>query len=114
MPKLQVCNLSKNFTKNKDKLNGTASPNHQQLLVLDRINLDIYPREFICIVGASGCGKSTLLNIVAGLLPSSSGKVAIDGTELLGPGAARGGWYFKTILCFLGLLSLIILDLVCH
>ena len=89
LPKLQVCNLSKSFTKNKDKANGTASPNHKQL-VLDRINLDIYPREFVCIVGASGCGKSTLLNIVAGLLPSSSGKVAIDGTELLGPGADRG------------------------
>lgn len=90
LPKLQVCNLSKSFTKNKDKLNGTASPNHKQLLVLDRINLDIYSREFVCIVGASGCGKSTLLNIVAGLLPSSSGKVVIDGTELLGPGADRG------------------------
>lgn len=89
-PKLQVCNLSKSFTKNKSKIGNTASSNHQQLLVLDRINLDIYPREFVCIVGASGCGKSTLLNIVAGLLPASSGKVAIDGIELLGPGADRG------------------------
>ena len=87
-PKLQVCNLSKSFTKNKS--NSKASSNHKQLLVLDRINLNIYPREFVCIVGASGCGKSTLLNIVAGLLPSSSGTVAIDGTELLGPGADRG------------------------
>ena len=90
LPKLQVCNLSKSFAKNRDKPNSTASPSHKQLLVLDRINLDIYPGEFVCIVGASGCGKSTLLNIVAGLLPSSSGKVAIDGTELLGPGADRG------------------------
>ena len=89
-PKLQVCNLSKSFTKSKNKIGNTASSNHQQLLVLDRINLDIYPREFVCIVGASGCGKSTLLNIVAGLLPSSSGKVAIDGVKLLGPGADRG------------------------
>ena len=89
LPKLQVCHLSKSFTKNKDKSTVTASPNHQQL-VLDRINLDIYPREFVCIVGASGCGKSTLLNIVAGLLPPSSGKVAVDGKESLGPGADRG------------------------
>ncbi|MEL6579807.1 MAG: ABC transporter ATP-binding protein [Cyanobacteria bacterium J06621_12] len=41
-------------------------------------------------MGASGCGKSTLLNIVAGLLPPSQGKITLDGTELLGPGANRG------------------------
>ncbi|HEY9768570.1 MAG TPA: ABC transporter ATP-binding protein [Coleofasciculaceae cyanobacterium] len=81
-PKLQVCNLSKSFAKIKDS--------RKQLLVLDRINLNIYPNEFTCIVGSSGCGKSTLLNIIAGLLPPSKGKVIIDGTELLGPGANRG------------------------
>lgn len=81
-PKLQVCDLSKSFVKFKDS--------RKQLLVLDGINLDIYPNEFTCIVGTSGCGKSTLLNIIAGLLPPSSGKVTLDGTELLGPGANRG------------------------
>lgn len=81
-PKLQVCNLSKSFVKFKDS--------RKQLLVLDGINLDIYPNEFACIVGTSGCGKSTLLNIIAGLLPPSSGKVTLDGIELLGPGANRG------------------------
>lgn len=81
-PKLQVSNLSKSFAKIKGS--------RQQLLVLDDINLDIYPHEFTCIVGSSGCGKSTLLNIIAGLLPPSSGKVTLDGTELLGPGANRG------------------------
>lgn len=95
LPKLQVCNLSKSFTRNKSALkvtssdNSKASANHQQL-VLDRIDLNIYPREFVCIVGASGCGKSTLLNIIAGLLPPSSGQVRLDGTKLLGPGADRG------------------------
>jgi len=81
-PKLQVFNLDKSFAKNQNS--------RKQLLVLDQINLDIYPNEFACIVGASGCGKSTLLNIIAGLLPPSAGKVTIDGTELLGPGANRG------------------------
>ena len=86
-PKLSVRNLSKSF---KDASINSKGNKRQQLLVLDRIDLDIYPHEFACIVGASGCGKSTLLNIIAGLLPHSSGKVAIDGTELLGPGADRG------------------------
>ena len=84
-PKLSVRDLSKSFK-------NTSNQKHKgdRQLVLDRINLNIYPGEFTCIVGASGCGKSTLLSIVAGLLPHSSGKVAIDGTELLGPGADRG------------------------
>jgi len=87
-PKLEVDNLSKTFA--NTSVNKKPDNRPEQLLVLDRINLNIYPNEFVCIVGASGCGKSTLLNIIAGLLPPSSGKVMINGQELLGPGADRG------------------------
>ena len=87
-PKLEVINLCKTFT------NGSIKKKHDQkksqLLVLDRINFNIYPNEFVCIVGASGCGKSTLLNIIAGLMPASSGTVKINSKKLLGPGADRG------------------------
>ena len=31
------------------------------------INLDIYEREFVVLLGPSGSGKSTLLNILEGL-----------------------------------------------
>ena len=43
--------------------------------VLDGIDLEVRPGEFVCLVGASGCGKSTLLNLVAGLDHATSGKV---------------------------------------
>ncbi len=86
-PKLEVHQLSKIF---KHATVNNRQGDRRKLLVLDRINLDIYPHEFVCIVGASGCGKSTLLNIIAGLLPPSSGKVMLNGRELLGPGADRG------------------------
>jgi NitT/TauT family transport system ATP-binding protein len=43
--------------------------------VLDGIDLEVRPGEFLCLVGASGCGKSTLLNLVAGLEEPTSGKV---------------------------------------
>jgi NitT/TauT family transport system ATP-binding protein len=57
--------------------------------VLERLNLEVYDQEFLSIVGVSGCGKSTLLNIVAGLLPPSTGKVYLDGREVSAPGPDR-------------------------
>ncbi len=57
---------------------------------LDSVSLSIAPGEFICIVGASGCGKSTLLEIIAGFTEPTTGKVLLDGREILGPGPDRG------------------------
>src|SRR3954447_15250406 len=41
--------------------------------------------EFLTVVGPSGCGKSTFLQIVAGLLPSSSGSVMVGSRQVDGP-----------------------------
>lgn len=78
-PKLEVRNLSKFYNTQK-----------KQLVVLENINFQIYPREFVCVVGASGCGKSTLLNIVAGLIKPSCGEVRVDDEVVRGPGSDRG------------------------
>lgn len=51
--------------------------------VLEDINLRINRGEFIGILGQSGSGKTTLSNIIAGLLPPTSGNVIIDGREIL-------------------------------
>jgi NitT/TauT family transport system ATP-binding protein len=61
----------------------------ESLLALDKINLEVKPGEFLCIVGPSGCGKSTLLHLIAGLQPQTSGKVLVDGTPVSGPGTDR-------------------------
>src|ERR1700726_1094103 len=61
----------------------------ERLLALDKINLEVKPGEFLCIVGPSGCGKSTLLHLIAGLHPQSSGKVLVDGAPVDGPGTDR-------------------------
>ncbi|EJP6473239.1 ABC transporter ATP-binding protein [Clostridium sp. FAM 1755] len=48
---------------------------------LKDISFSIKEGEFVSIVGPSGCGKSTLLNIIAGLIPQSSGDIYIDGEK---------------------------------
>nr|WP_318682808.1 ABC transporter ATP-binding protein [uncultured Acetatifactor sp.] len=60
------------------------------MVALNGVDLDIKENEFICVVGPSGCGKSTLLNIIAGLLPATSGAVYLDGKKVEGTGTERG------------------------
>ena len=56
--------------------------NYQQVEVLKSINLEILPREIVCITGESGAGKSTLLHILGTLDQPSSGKVSIFGNDI--------------------------------
>lgn len=69
---LVVRDLSKQFTTAK---NGTVT-------VLDRIDLEVRPGEFLSVVGASGSGKTTLLKTMAGLLSPEKGSIVLDGRDL--------------------------------
>lgn len=52
--------------------------------VLRDVNLTIEPGDRIVIMGRSGCGKSVLLKHIIGLIQPDSGKVIIDGTDIIG------------------------------
>jgi NitT/TauT family transport system ATP-binding protein len=57
--------------------------------VLEKIELEIFDGEFLCVVGPSGCGKSTLLNVMGGFISPTSGVVEIDGEAVRGPDPRR-------------------------
>lgn len=65
---------------------------------LREVSFAVERGEFVSIVGQSGCGKSTLLKILAGLLPKSSGTVAIEGEAVDGPRRDIGIVFQKPLL----------------
>src|SRR3954449_11632805 len=65
-PLLQVRGVSKQFA-------GVRA--------LDNVSLTLSHGEVLAVVGENGAGKSTLMRIVAGVIPPTSGTIAIDGAS---------------------------------
>ncbi len=61
------------------RLNAAAMRRLHTHQALSDINLTLLPGESLGIIGLNGSGKSTLLQIIAGVLPPSSGTVRVDG-----------------------------------
>ncbi len=53
-----------------------------QQVVLNDLNLDIYPGEILAVVGRSGTGKSVLLKHICGLLRPDRGQVIVGGEDM--------------------------------
>ncbi len=56
-----------------------VSHSYGELSVLENLNINVNPGEFVVIVGPSGCGKTTLLNVLSGYLLPVSGNFQRDG-----------------------------------
>lgn len=50
-------------------------------VILDNVDLKIYPGDALGVVGPSGTGKSTILRLISGLLNPDAGEVYIQGQK---------------------------------
>ena len=51
--------------------------------IIKNINFEVKAGEVFIVLGGSGCGKSTLLKHMIGLLPPVTGKVLIEGKDIV-------------------------------
>lgn len=74
--------------------------------ILNNINLEIYPGEVTCILGASGSGKTSILRVIAGLERPYEGdiflhQIQVNGKNLYVEPEKRGvGFVFQDHLLF--------------
>lgn len=52
------------------------------VVAVDRVNLEIEKGEFFFLLGPSGCGKTTLLRIIAGFYQPEGGRILFDGRDM--------------------------------
>jgi len=66
--------------------------------VLEALDLDIAPGEFLALMGPSGSGKSTLLNLIGGLDRPTTGELQVAGQRIDAlSAAALARWRADTI-----------------
>ena len=51
--------------------------------ILNDVNLDIREGEILAVMGMSGSGKTTLLKCLAGLLKPTSGRIVVEGEDIV-------------------------------
>ena len=62
------------------------------------VSFSVDAGQFVSVLGPSGCGKSTLLMMVAGLIDTTSGRIAVDGVSVAGPRREVGVMFQSPVL----------------
>jgi polar amino acid transport system ATP-binding protein len=55
-------------------------------IVIDGVNLEVFPGQIVALIGSSGSGKSTLLRCVNLIDELTDGQIFLDGVEISAPG----------------------------
>ena len=62
----------------------------EELLAVDKFDLEVAGNEFVAIVGPSGCGKSTFRYMVSGFVDMTEGQLLHNGVPITGTRARPG------------------------
>jgi putative ABC transport system ATP-binding protein len=74
--------LKDNLTQQYPLLEAKGVSHKYDYPLFENINISLFPKQSIAIIGLSGSGKSTLLNIFSSLLKPDDGSVTIEGENL--------------------------------
>ena len=88
---LKARNISKTFHISEDSHNTVKhrlfnlfSPSRRKSVpAIKLMNFEINKGECVGLIGRNGCGKSTLIRLLAGVYPTDTGYVEINGTTLI-------------------------------
>jgi NitT/TauT family transport system ATP-binding protein/sulfonate transport system ATP-binding protein len=67
--------------------------------IVENLDLKVKENEFVVLFGPGQCGKTTIINMIAGLEPTTEGKVMVKNKLVTKPGPDRGVVY-QTISLF--------------
>lgn len=70
----------------------------KNVIALGEADFQVEEGRFVSIIGPSGCGKSTLFNIMAGLMPPTTGDVLVDGKSIVCKAGTVGYMLQKDLL----------------
>ena len=65
-----------------DSVSLVLGDGDQQVTALNKVSLAVEAGALCAVMGPSGAGKSSLLAVCGGLLPPTSGRIAIEGKDL--------------------------------
>ena len=67
MPNVKLVNITKHF---------------EDIIAVDKVNLEVFDGEYLTLLGPSGCGKTTVLRIIAGLTMNDGGELYFDSIQM--------------------------------
>ena len=88
---ITASNISKTFHISEDSHNTVKHrlfnlfnpPRRKDILALKSTSLEIKKGECIGLIGRNGCGKTTLTKVLAGVYPTDTGQIKINGSTML-------------------------------